>query len=51
MKIIRNPIGFNNLYVKRKTSRYGAIGEFVNNVGYLKVSRDSVTGRWVSRNV
>ena len=50
-KIIRNPIGFSNLYVKRITSRYGDVGTFTNNVGFLKVSRNAVTGQWVSRNV
>ncbi len=50
-KVIRNPIGWSNLYVKRTTARYGAIGSFTNNVGYLKVSRDGSSGRWVTRNV
>lgn len=49
--IIRNPIGFGNLYVKRITDRYGEKGSFTNNVGYLKVSRDGSNGRWVTRNV
>ena len=49
--IIRNPIGFKNLYVKRTTNRYGVIGTFTNNVGFLRVSRDALTGQWVTRNV
>ena len=49
--IIRNPIGFANLYVKRTTKRYGEIGSFTNNVGYLKVSRNAINGQWVTRNV
>ena len=49
--IIRNPIGFGNLYVKRTTDRYGEKGSFTNNVGFLKVSRNAITGQWVSRNV
>ena len=50
-EIIRNPIGYSNLYVKRTTSRYGEVGTFTNNVGFLKVSRSAITGQWVSRNV
>jgi hypothetical protein len=50
-KVIRNPIGYNNLGFKRTTARYGEIGSWSQNVGMFFVSRCAVSGKWVSRNV
>jgi hypothetical protein len=47
--IIRNPIGVDNLQFRRTTSRYKRKGTFSSNKGYLQVSRDAVTGQFVSR--
>lgn len=46
---IVNPIGFEGLYHIRTTDRYGKKGTVSHNVGYLKVYRDTKTGRFVSR--
>lgn len=48
-KIIRNPIGDENILFRRKTARYGVKGTFHSNAGFWKVGRDPKTGRWVSR--
>jgi len=47
--IIRNPIGIDNLLFRRITSRYKRKGTVSNNKGFLQVSRDAVTGRFVTR--
>ena len=49
-RIIVNPIGRENLQFRRKTNRYGKpVGTFSSNQGYLSVSKDANTGRFVSR--
>lgn len=48
-KIIRNPIGDENILFRRTTARYGVKGTFHSNAGFWKVGRDPKTGRWVSR--
>ena len=49
-KIIINPIGRKNLQFRRVTNRYGKpVGSFSTNQGYLSVSKDAMTGRFVSR--
>ena len=47
--IIRNPIGVENLQFRRTTSRYKQKGTFSSNKGYLSVSRDANSGRFVAR--
>lgn len=44
-----NPIGRNNLQFRRRTNRYGKVGTFSNNQGYLSVSRDVMTGKFLPR--
>ena len=39
------------LYRQRTSNRYGKIGTFSNNQGYLAVSRDFYTGRFTSKNI
>lgn len=42
------PIGSGNLIFRRTTGRYAQKGSFSSNTGYMRVMRDSVTGRFVS---
>tara|TARA_R110002167_G_scaffold4051_4_gene19276 strand:+ start:1049 stop:1222 length:174 start_codon:yes stop_codon:yes gene_type:complete len=49
-KIIVNPIGRKNLQFRRVTNRYGKpIGSFSSHQGYLSVSRNPITGQFMSR--
>ena len=47
--VIRNPIGVENLQFRRTTSRYKQKGTFSSNKGYLMVSRDADSGKFVKR--
>ncbi len=48
--LIVNPIGSQNLMFRRTTKRYGKRpGTLSSNRGFLKISRDSKTGRFVAR--
>ena len=44
------PVGSKNLQFRRTTGRYAQKGSFSSNTGYLRVMRDSSTGRFVSIN-
>lgn len=46
---IVNPIGRKNLQFRRTTNRWGKLGTFSNNQGYLSVSRDADTGKFLPR--
>jgi len=47
---IINPIGSKNLMFRRTTKRYGKRpGTLSSNRGFLKISRDSKTGRFIER--
>ena len=48
-KRIENPIGSENLLFRRTTNRYAQKGTISANHGYLKVSRDAKTGKFISR--
>ena len=47
--IIRNPVGLDNIQFRRTTGRYKQKGTFSNNEGYLMVSRDEASGKFVKR--
>ena len=47
--IIRNPVGLDNIQFRRTTGRYKQKGTFSNNKGYLMVSRDEASGKFVKR--
>ena len=47
--IIKNPIGNKNIFFRRTTSRYAQKGTISHNVGYFYVSRDKLTGKFISR--
>ena len=45
-----NPIGRQNLQFRRVTKRYGKpVGSFSGHQGYLSVSRNPITGQFMSR--
>ena len=44
-----NPIGSKNLLFRRTTDRYGKKGTISSNRGYLRISRDIRTGRFIPR--
>lgn len=46
---IVNPIGRKNLQFRRTTNRWGKLGTFSNNQGYLSVSRDASSGKFLPR--
>ena len=47
--IIRNPVGLDNIQFRRTTGRYKQKGTLSNNKGYLMVSRDEASGKFVKR--
>lgn len=47
--IILNPVGLDNIQFRRTTGRYKQKGTFSNNKGYLMVSRDEASGKFVKR--
>ena len=44
-----NHIGYYNLQFRRVTDRWGKIGTFSSNYGYLRVDRCPTTGRFISQ--